>query len=311
MTLPVFHEIASPDVPGDRCKIDPDLFQYTDRVSGQTHQHTTSIGRMMALARSHPLVVEGSTTLWLLRSSRDEQKKVDLDDEGRVTSGPSVVLSMSLVGSLKVFQVGLETGPGPELFALHWTTQGKDWTQDSWLAARNVFFDIIELDASHFLPAPPRQPEFHVSLSDESDSSDDEKKRPGSSTTSTSSESESESSGGDDEVLPEEEEQAGAASGALRGVKQQSELDATCHVRGGEERQGGARASEEGNPASGALPRHPMAGGIVHVAGGGGVRDRAAEAFAQVAFRAGEGVRNFSFGGGDPNRHLPPESSAP
>ena len=41
------------------------------------------------------------------------------------------------------------------------------------------------------------------------------------------------------------------------------------------------------------------------------MRDRAAEAFAQVAFRAGEGVRNFSFGGGDPNRHLPPESSAP
>ena len=208
--------------------------------------------------------------------------------------------------------------------------EGKGWAHDSWLAARNVFFDIIELDAPHFLdnqadargevPNPvgafgggswlpaPQRPTFEVSLSDEEDSFDNQ--RPGSST-STSSESESESSGGDDEVLPEEEEQAGAASGALRGVKQQSELDATCHVRGGEERQGGARASEEGNPASGALPRHPMAGGIVHVAGGGGVRDRAAEAFAQVAFRAGEGVRNFSFGGGDPNRHLPPESSAP
>ena len=218
--------VQRPDVPGDRCKIDPDLFQYTDRVSGQTHQHTTSIGRMMALARSHPLVVEGSTTCWLLRSSRDEQKKVD--DEGRVTSGPSVVLSMSLVGTLKVFQVGLKTGPVPELFMLHWTTQGKDWTQDSWLAARNVFFDIIELDASHFLPAPPRQPEFDVSLSDESDSSDDEKKRPGSSTsTSSESESESESSAGDnDEVAPERGEQAGAASGALHGATQQSELDA-------------------------------------------------------------------------------------
>ena len=63
-----------------------------------------------------------------------------------------------------------------------------------------------------------------VSLSDEEDSFDDQ--RPCSST--TESESESESSG-DDEVPEEEEEeeQAGAASGALRGVKQQSELDAT------------------------------------------------------------------------------------
>ena len=65
------------------------------------------------------------------------------------------------------------------------------------------------------------QPTSEVSLSDEEDSLDDQ--RPGSST-STSSESESESSSGDDAV-PEEEEQAGAASGALRGVKQ-SELDA-------------------------------------------------------------------------------------
>ena len=220
--------VQRPDVPGDRYKIEPDLFQYTDRVSGQTHQHTTSIGRMMALATSHPLVAEGSTTCYLLQSSRDEQNKVD--DEGRVTSGPSHVLSMSLVGTLKVFQVGLKTGPGPELFALHWTTQGKDWTQYSWLAARNVFFDIIELDASHFLPAPPRQPEFDVPLSDESSdsSSDDEKKRPGSSTsTSSESESESESSAGDnDEVAPERGEQAGAASGALHGATQQSELDA-------------------------------------------------------------------------------------
>ena len=220
--------VQRPDVPGDRYKIDPDLFQYTDRVSGQTHQHTTSIGRMMALATSHPLVAEGSTTCYLLQSSRDEQNKVD--DEGRVTSGPSHVLSMSLVGTLKVFEVGLKTGPVPELFMLHWTTQGKDWTQDSWLAARNVFFDIIELDASHFLPAPPRQPEFDVPLSDESSdsSSDDEKKRPGSSTsTSSESESESESSAGDnDEVAPERGEQAGAASGALHGATQQSELDA-------------------------------------------------------------------------------------
>ena len=106
----------------------------------------------------------------------------------------------------------------------------------------------IELDASHFLdnqagargeevPNPvgafggssslpaPQRPAFLVSLSDEEDS--DDSTRPGSST-STSSESECEYSG-DDEVLPEEEEEehAGAASGALRGVKQQqSELDA-------------------------------------------------------------------------------------
>ena len=87
--------------------------------------------------------------------------------------------------------------------------EGKGWAHDSWLAARNVFFDIIELDAPRFLdnnqadargevPNPvgafgggswlpaPQRPTFEVSLSDEEDSFDNQ--RPGSST-STSSES--------------------------------------------------------------------------------------------------------------------------
>ena len=115
--------VQRPDVPGDRCKIDPDLFQYTDRVSGQTHQHTTSIGRMHALARSHPFV--WTTTCICLRSVRDEREE---DCKGRATSGPqsSFELSMSLVHTLKVFRVGLTTGRGPEIFALHWRTKGRE-----------------------------------------------------------------------------------------------------------------------------------------------------------------------------------------
>ena len=231
---------------GSNNLLEPELFQYRDSDSGQRYQHTTSIGRMDALARSHPLVWT-TTTCRSLPSVRNERREVDC--KGRVTSGPqsSFELSLALVSTLKVFRVGLTTGPGPEFFSLRWKTEGEGWTHFDWLVARNVFFDIIELDASHFLdnqagargeevPNPvgafggssslpaPKRPTFEVSLSDEEDS--DDNTRPGSST-STSYESECEYSG-DDEVLPEEEEeQAGAASGALRGVKQQqSELDA-------------------------------------------------------------------------------------
>ena len=111
------------EAPGGSYLIDPDLFQYRDCDSGQTHQHTTSIGRMHALARSHPFV--WTTTCICLRSVWDEREE---DCKGRATSGPqsSFELSMSLVHTLKVFRVGLTTGRGPEIFALHWRTKGRE-----------------------------------------------------------------------------------------------------------------------------------------------------------------------------------------
>ena len=54
-----------------------------------------------------------------------------------------------------------------------------------------------------------------------------------------------------------------------------------------------------------------MAGGNLHVAGGEACVIERWKRKIKLFFRAAEGVRNFSFGGGDPNRHPPPESSAP
>ena len=94
----------------------------------------------------------GTITCICVRSVRDEREE-DYD-KGRVTSGhqSSFELCLSLVHTLKVLRVGLRTqNVRPEFFALHWRTTGKGWKLGSLIAARNVFFDLIELDASHFL----------------------------------------------------------------------------------------------------------------------------------------------------------------
>ena len=163
-----------------------DLYVYQDSASGDVYQHTTSIGRILALAKTHPLVA----TIKPTKVRNDVQGgERQVDDKGRATSGQqsSFDLSLSMVETGKVFQVGLTTkGVRPEFFALHWKTIGSGWTVRTWIAARSTFFDLIELDASHILgeqargedpiPVPAfgasvlARPTFPVSLSDEEDS---------------------------------------------------------------------------------------------------------------------------------------------
>ena len=123
-----------------------ELFAYTDDDSGEIHQHTTSIQRMLVLARTHPLV--HTIDCIHVRNVLDEREE---DDKGRVTSGhqSSFELSLSLVETGMVFRVGLRTkSVRPEFFALHWRTTRTGWKLDSWSAARNVFFDLIERPTS-------------------------------------------------------------------------------------------------------------------------------------------------------------------
>ena len=85
---------------------------------------------------------------------RNCQGEREQDEKGRATSGhqSSFNLSLSLVGTGKVFGVGLSTKEiRPDLFALFWKPVGSGWTFGSWIAARTTFFDLIELEASHFL----------------------------------------------------------------------------------------------------------------------------------------------------------------
>ena len=125
----------------------PHLYVYKDSVSGDTRQHTTSIERIFALAQTHPLVAT------INRIAHPGDPKVD--KEGRATSGHQSPfdLALGLVGTGKVFQVGLTTkNVRPELFALHWTTVGSGWSLGSWIAARSCFFDyLVELEGSHLL----------------------------------------------------------------------------------------------------------------------------------------------------------------
>ena len=147
----------------------------------------------------------------------------------------------------------------PDLFALHWRPKGSGWTMNARMAARMLFFDLVELDANHFLllsvpllpalrrptlaPAPvaasgavKEGPRNLVSLSDEEDEEQDLGAEEDASTessvwlgaeedTATEGSDSYESSESCGDEGGEDEESGRAATGALRGVLRPSEID--------------------------------------------------------------------------------------
>ena len=228
-----------------------------ESASGELCQHTTSMHRLLALARTHPIV---QTVIPIhLRNLRLDR---EVDDEGRATKGhqSEFDLSLSLAGSGCVFIVGLSRrNVHPDLFALHWRPKGSGWTMNARMAARMLFFDLVELDANHFLllsvpllpalrrptlaPAPvaasgavKEGPRNLVSLSDEEDEEQDLGAEEDASTessvwlgaeedTSTEGSDSYESSESCGDEGGEDEESGRAATGALRGVLRPSEID--------------------------------------------------------------------------------------
>eukprot|EP00959_Pyramimonas_sp_CCMP1952_P062085 1297407-Pyramimonas_sp.AAC.1 len=61
--------------------------------------------------------------------------------------------SVSLAGSAQVFYMGLATkGIHKDMFGLWWQPIGPDWTGAHVRAARQVFFDVCELDVQSAFP---------------------------------------------------------------------------------------------------------------------------------------------------------------
>ena len=128
-----------------------ELFTFQDPASGGLREHTTSVERMMALAKTHPLVA--TTTQAGLKGLRQERV---VDRSGRATSGHQspYTLSLSLAVTGKVLKIGLcSRWMLPGLFALWWKPHGPGWKKTETKAARMVFFDVAEVAADHLFPA--------------------------------------------------------------------------------------------------------------------------------------------------------------
>ena len=204
---------------------------YRDSASGEMFRHATSMERVSALATTHPLV----STLNPAPENVHEDRVLDV--RGLAISGEqsNFYLSLSLAACGKVIIVGISTyDVDSSVLALWWAPTGRDWIEAELEFARQVFFDLMELDSSSVCPVEedkdvasalggaasgaPVEAKFElVDLEDTGSSlgefeSDNEP---------TACEAEC---SGEDEL--EEEGPRGAASGALRGVVKQASLNA-------------------------------------------------------------------------------------
>ena len=124
-----------------------ELFKYLNSASGEWFQHVTSMERVVELAKTHPLVSTISANLENLVEDRE------LDERGYAKKGDqsNFFLSLSLAVSGKVMNVGISTRhseASTSFFGLWWRPKGPDeWSEIETEVAREVFYDLMELDA--------------------------------------------------------------------------------------------------------------------------------------------------------------------
>ena len=116
-------------------------------------QHTMSVDRMGALAETHPLAAT------LLPHAKPGWSGRVRDSRGRAKDGfaqSPYHLSVSLAGygGGKTMYMGLTTKGirDKDMFGLWWHRAGPDWTGAHIWAARQLFFDVCELDVESVFP---------------------------------------------------------------------------------------------------------------------------------------------------------------
>ena len=119
----------------------------------KTMQHTMSVDRMGALAATHPLAATLLSHAKLGWSDRGR------DSRGRAKDGfdqSPYHLSVSLAGygGGKTMYMGLTTKGvrDKDMFGLWWHRAGPDWTDAHIRAARQLLFDVCELDVQCVFP---------------------------------------------------------------------------------------------------------------------------------------------------------------
>ncbi len=122
------------------------LFVYRDPASGEKFQHTTSMARMVELAKTHPVVATWTTS----PQSRLGPLPAHDDERGRAVSAEQgefiLSVGLSLLGG-KVFNAGMTTkNVAPSLVACWWRPVGSGWRPCDIQFARRVWLDLCEGD---------------------------------------------------------------------------------------------------------------------------------------------------------------------
>ncbi|CAK0907945.1 unnamed protein product, partial [Prorocentrum cordatum] len=120
-----------------------------DPAAGEMFQRTASMRRALALSKTQPLAAT------INPSMRNVLQDRVLDDRGRaISDGQSdFALSLSLAVSGGALAVGIFTGKvDSSTFALWLAPRGSNWTGAETKAARQVFFDLVELDSARVFP---------------------------------------------------------------------------------------------------------------------------------------------------------------